>query len=102
MRVGPTPNQAGMEQQEAPVTGDTEPADGKHWSPLSTRAAKWSWGLMALFTIIYFVVAVLTSKEFADVAAFMVFGLPLGFLLGIGMIIAGLIITRVYLAKVEA
>ncbi len=31
----------------------------------------------------------------------MVFGLPLGFLLGIGMIIAGLVITRIYLAKVE-
>ncbi|HSP01274.1 MAG TPA: hypothetical protein VLN90_07410, partial [Thioalkalivibrio sp.] len=60
------------------------------------------WGLMALFTIIYFAVAVLTSKEFAEVAATMVFGLPLGFILGMGMIIAGLVITRVYLAKIEA
>ena len=32
----------------------------------------------------------------------MVFGLPLGFILGIGLIIAGLVITRIYLAKVEA
>ena len=45
---------------------------------------------------------VLTSAEFADLAATEVFlGLPLGFVLGIGMIIAGLIITRIYLSKVE-
>jgi uncharacterized membrane protein (DUF485 family) len=57
---------------------------------------------MAIFSVIYFVVAILTSKEFAEFAAQMVFGLPLGFLLGIGLIISGLIITRIYLAKVEA
>jgi uncharacterized membrane protein (DUF485 family) len=57
---------------------------------------------MALFSVIYFAVAILTSKEFAEIAATMVFGLPLGFLLGMGMIIAGLVITRVYLAKIEA
>ena len=47
-------------------------------------------------------VAILTSAEFADLASQMIFGLPLGFYMGIGLIIAGLIITRVYLAKVEA
>jgi uncharacterized membrane protein (DUF485 family) len=57
---------------------------------------------MAIFTIIYFGVAVLTSKEFAELAATMVFGLPLGFILGIGLIISGLVITRIYLAKVES
>lgn len=57
---------------------------------------------MALFSVIYFAVAILTSKEFAEIAATMVLGLPLGFLLGMGMIIAGLVITRVYLAKIEA
>lgn len=56
---------------------------------------------MIIFTLIYFVVAVLTSAEFAELAATEVLGLPLGFLLGIGMIIAGLVITRIYLAKVE-
>ncbi len=102
MRVDPTPEQA-QEGLEAPQgEGDTRPAEGKYWSPFSTRAAKWSWGLMALFTAIYFIVAIFTSKEFATVAATMVFGLPLGFILGIGLIIAGLIITRIYLAKVEA
>lgn len=56
---------------------------------------------MAIFTTIYFVVAILTSKETAGLAATMIFGLPLGFILGIGLIIAGLIITRIYLSKVE-
>ncbi len=102
MRVDPTPKQAEAGREQPPGTGDPEPADGKYWSPFSTRAARWSWGLMALFTVIYFVVAILTSKEFADVAATMIFGLPLGFILGIGLIISGLVITRLYLSKVEA
>lgn len=78
------------------------PPDDQHWSPFSTSRAKWAWGLLAVFAIIYFAVAVLTSAEFADLAATEVFlGLPLGFVLGIGLIIAGLIITRIYLSKVE-
>ena len=56
---------------------------------------------MALYSVIYFVVAVVTSAEFADFAAQMVLGLPLGFYLGIGVIISGLVITRIYLAKIE-
>jgi uncharacterized membrane protein (DUF485 family) len=44
---------------------------------------------------------VLTSAEFAEFAARMIFGLPLGFYLGIGLIISGLVITRIYLAKIE-
>jgi putative solute:sodium symporter small subunit len=56
---------------------------------------------MAIFTVIYFSVAILTSAEFAELAATTVLGLPLGFWLGIGVIISGLIITRVYLMKVE-
>lgn len=56
---------------------------------------------MAIFTAIYFIVAVLTSAEFADFAARMILGLPLGVYLGLGLIIAGLVITRIYLAKIE-
>ncbi len=102
MRVDPTATQTEEVSDVPPGAAGPESADGKHWSPFSTRAAKWSWGLMAVFTAIYFIVAIFTSKEFASVAATMVFGLPLGFLLGIGMIIAGLVITRIYLSKVEA
>jgi uncharacterized membrane protein (DUF485 family) len=71
------------------------------WSPWSTSRARWSWGLLATFVATYFVVAVLTSKDFADLAATMILGLPLGFLLGLGVIAAGLVITRIYLVKVE-
>lgn len=99
MRVDPTPNQA--ESQAPPGADAPEPAEGKHWSPFSTSRARWAWGLMALYSVIYFAVAVVTSAEFADFAAQMVLGLPVGFWLGMGVIIAGLIITRVYLAKIE-
>jgi len=101
MRVEQTPDQVAPERVEEPEAGASEPADGKHWSPFSTRRAKWSWGLMAIFTTIYFVVAIVTSAEFASLAATMIFGLPLGFYLGIGLIISGLVITRIYLARIE-
>ena len=72
------------------------------WSPFSTSTAKWAWGLAAVFAVIYFSVAILTSAEFADLAATEVFlGLPLGFVLGTGVIISGLVITRIYLTKIE-
>ena len=83
------------------MSGSNSTGD-RHWSPFSTSRAKWAWGLLAVFAVIYFAVAILTSAEFADLAATeVIFGLPLGFVLGIGMIIAGLVITRIYLSKVE-
>ena len=81
---------------------ESNSTDDQHWSPFSTSRAKWAWGLLAVFAIIYFVVAVLTSAEYADLAATeVILGLPLGFVLGIGMIIVGLIVTRIYLSKIE-
>ncbi len=101
MRVDPTPNQAEVDGAAPPGGEGSHSADDKHWSPFSTTRAKWSWGLMAIFTVIYFVTAVLTSAEFAELAAHMIFGLPLGFYMGIFLIISGLVITRIYLAKIE-
>ena len=101
MRVDPTPNQAEAQEAEVLDPEGSHSADDKHWSPFSTSRAKWAWGLMAIFSAIYFIVAILTSAEFADLAAQMVLGLPLGFWLGMGVIISGLVITRVYLAKIE-
>lgn len=99
--MDPKTNEAVPQGGAPPQPEESHSADDKHWSPFSTRAAKWAWGLMAIFTTIYFVVAILTSAEFADLAAEMVLGLPLGFWLGIGLIISGLVITRIYLTKVE-
>lgn len=97
--MDPTTDQAeGQEPQAAPEP-KAEPTE--HWSPFSTSRARWAWGLMAIFTAIYFVVAILTSAEFAELAATMILGLPLGVYLGLGVIIAGLVITRIYLAKIE-
>jgi uncharacterized membrane protein (DUF485 family) len=70
------------------------------WSPLHAPGARLSWGLLAVFTLIYFVTAVLTSADFAELAALSVLGMPLGFVLGIGLILAGLVVTRVYLSRV--
>ncbi len=98
--MDPTTDQA--EGQAPEGTPEPEPASAERWSPFSTSRARWAWGLMALFSVIYFAVAVLTSAEFAEFAATMILGLPLGFYLGIGLIISGLIITRVYLAKIES
>ena len=83
------------------MTGPDQ-TDDQHWSPFSTTQAKRAWGLLAVFAVIYFTVAILTSAEFAELAATkVVFGLPLGFVLGIAMIIAGLIITRIHLSRIE-
>ncbi len=102
MRVDPTPNQAEPKTGAPPEPAESHSADERHWSPFSTSRAKWAWGLFIIFSVIYFGVAILTSAEFADLAATeVVLGLPLGFILGIGLIIAGLIITRIYLSKVE-
>ncbi len=99
--MGQSPNQA-EPQAGVPPDGDgSRSADDKRWSPFSTSRARWAWGLMAVFSVIYFVTAVLTSAEFADLAATMFFGLPLGFYLGLLVIISGLVITRIYLAKIE-
>lgn len=99
--MGQTPTQVEPREGAPPESGESTSADDQHWSPFSTTRAKWAWGLMAIFTVIYFTVAILTSAEFAELAATPVLGLPLGFWLGIGLIIAGLVITRVYLMKVE-
>ena len=85
----------------APSTGPNQ-KDGDHWSPFSTPQAKWAWRLLAIFAAIYFTVAVLTSAAFDELAATeVILGLPLGFILGIAMIIAGLIITRIHLSRIE-
>ena len=99
--MDPTPKQADQESQAPPGDDGPQSADSEHWNPLSTTQAKWSWGLLALFGAIYFVIAILTSEVAAELAATPILGLPLGFYLGVAMIIAGLIIVRFYLARVE-
>jgi uncharacterized membrane protein (DUF485 family) len=68
---------------------------------LRNPGARLSWGLLAIFSTIYFVTAILTSAEFSELAATTVLGLPLGFILGMVVIISGLVITRIYLMRGE-
>lgn len=99
--MDPTTKQAEDKSQAPPAPEGSSSASDQHWSPFSTSRARWAWGLMAVFSVIYFAVAILTSAEFAELAATEILGLPLGFILGIGLIISGLVITRIYLTKVE-
>ena len=99
--MDPTPEKVEATEGAQVEPAESASAEDKHWSPFSTTRAKWAWGLMAIFTAIYFVTAILTSAEFAELAATLVLGLPIGFWLGLVVIISGLIITRIYLAKVE-
>lgn len=100
--MDPTPDHSDPFEGEGVDREGPHSHDDQHWSPFSTTRAKWAWSLLAVFGVIYFSVAVLTSAEFAEFAATdTILGLPLGFVLGMGLIIAGLVITRIYLSKIE-
>ncbi len=60
---------------------------------------KFSFKLFAVFAIIYFGAVLLTSAPMKDIAATVVAGLPLAIWAGWGMILSGVIITRIYLAR---
>lgn len=57
--------------------------------------------LLAIYTVLYFGVALMTSATFKDVAALEIFGLPLAVWGGLLIIITGVVITRLYLRKLE-
>lgn len=57
--------------------------------------------LLAIYTVLYFGVALMTSATFKDIAAVEIIGLPLAIWGGLLIIIAGVVITRLYLKKVE-
>ncbi|AEG31643.1 hypothetical protein [Thiomicrospira cyclica] len=57
--------------------------------------------LLTIYTVLYFGVALMTSATFKDVAALEILGLPIVVWGGLLIIIAGVIITRLYLRKLE-
>ena len=57
--------------------------------------------LLAIYTVLYFGVALMTSATFKDVAALEIIGLPLAVWGGLLIIIAGVVITGLYLKKIE-
>jgi uncharacterized membrane protein (DUF485 family) len=57
--------------------------------------------LLVIYTVLYFGVALMTSATFKDIAALEVIGLPLAVWGGLLIIVSGVIITRLYLRKLE-
>jgi uncharacterized membrane protein (DUF485 family) len=55
--------------------------------------------MLAIYTVLYFGVALMTSATFKDIAAAELLGLPLAIWGGLVIIISGVVITRLYLNK---
>lgn len=63
---------------------------------------KYSAILLAIYTVLYFGVALMVSATFKDIAATPVAGMPLAIWGGLLVIVSGVIITRLYLKKMDA
>ena len=63
---------------------------------------KFSAKLLAVYTVLYFGVALMVSATFKDIAATSIAGMPLAIWGGLVVIITGVIITRMYLNKMDA
>lgn len=64
--------------------------------------AKFSAILLAIYTVLYFGIALMVSATFKDVAAIQIAGAPLAIWGGLVVIITGVIITRIYLKKMDS
>lgn len=62
---------------------------------------KYSAILLAVYTVLYFGIALMVSATFKDVAATEVAGAPLAIWGGLVVIITGVVITRLYLKKMD-
>lgn len=60
-----------------------------------------SFSLLFIFAAVYFLAAIITTKELKALAAIDILGLPLAFYLGILVFIVGVIVTRLYLMKIS-
>lgn len=63
---------------------------------------KFSAILLAVYTVMYFGIALMVSATFKDIAATQVAGMPLAIWGGLLVIISGVIITRLYLKRMDA
>ncbi|AEH44914.1 UspA domain-containing protein [Thermodesulfatator indicus DSM 15286] len=60
---------------------------------------KFSGTLFVILTAIYFFAVIITSKPLKDVAALEILGLPFGIWCGLFLVVSGIVLTRIYLAK---
>ena len=63
---------------------------------------KFSAKLLAVYTVLYFGIALMVSATFKDVAAMEIAGMPLAIWGGLVVIITGVVITRLYLKKMDS
>lgn len=63
---------------------------------------KFSAVLLAVYTVMYFGIALMVSATFKDIAAAQVAGMPLAIWGGLVVIITGVIITRLYLKRMDS
>lgn len=67
-----------------------------------TSKVKFAAILLAIYTIMYFGIALMTSATFKDIASAPVAGLPLAIWGGLLIIVSGVVITRLYLNKMDS
>lgn len=79
-------------EPEAPVSPVFQPA-------VFRRNLVFAGGLLALYALVYFGSALLTSAPFKDTAALEVLGLPLAIWLGWITFVSGVVVVRIFLAR---
>jgi uncharacterized membrane protein (DUF485 family) len=62
---------------------------------------KFSVILLAIYSVLYFGIALMTSATFKEIAALQVAGLPLAIWGGLTIIVTGVVFTRLYLRKMS-
>lgn len=58
--------------------------------------------LLAIYTVLYFGIALMVSATFKDIAATDIAGMPLAIWGGLLVIITGVVVTRLYLKRMDA
>lgn len=76
-----------------------EAAPGIFETDAFRKRMRFSFGLLGLYSLIYFLAALFTSAPFKELAQVEILGLPFGVWLGLSVFAGGLGITRVYLVK---
>lgn len=66
-----------------------------------SNKVKFSATLLAIYTVLYFGIALMVSATFKDVAATEIAGAPIAIWGGLVVIVTGVVITRLYLKKMD-
>ncbi len=85
-----------MEESKMENAMDQEPVfDEQHYR----KKLKLSFTLLLVFTVTYFLAAIITTRELKDIAVLEIMGIPLAVYLGMLVFIVGIVVTRISLVK---